>query len=59
MEQFTINGDTYYANNFKIYGNIIFENNISFKGNAYFDTEGFNELNIATSLSILNGAYNF
>ena len=57
VEQLTIHGDTYHANGSNIYGSFAFQGNVSFNVTTAFRTEGFNELNINTSLSMLNGVY--
>ena len=57
VKQLTIHGDTHHANGSNIYGNFAFQGNVSFNGTTAFQTEGFNELSIHTSLRILNGVY--
>ena len=36
---------------------LTFQGSVSVNGTAAFDTEGFNELSVITSLNVLNGVY--
>ena len=55
VEQLTIHGDTYHANGSDIYGKFTLQGDVSFNGTAAFETEGFNESSVITSLNVLNG----